>query len=56
MDDTTRSLVEELTKLVIYGAVSYLRIAGKSDEEIDQLFNEALEKFRTNKPEDLPNV
>ena len=56
MDETSKSLVEELVKLLIYGAVSYLTLTGKSKEDVDKFFSEALKKFKENKPEDLPDV
>ena len=52
----TGLLILELAKLTIQTYFSYMKIAGKTDEEIEEIYSEEKAKFTANKPEDLPEV
>ena len=49
-------LLVELAKLGIQVFFQSLRMAGKTPEEIDMMFQEEKATFLANKPEDLPDV
>jgi hypothetical protein len=56
MDPATSALVVEGVKLAMQICFTSMKIAGKTDAEIEQLFWEEKTKFEENRPEDLPDV
>jgi hypothetical protein len=56
MDQVTALALIEVAKTLINGAFSLMKTAGKTDEEIDLIYQGEKEKFVQNKPENLPDV
>jgi hypothetical protein len=56
MDPVTGALIVEGVKLAMQICFTGMKLAGKTDAEIDQLFLEEKAKFDANRPEDLPDV
>ncbi len=50
------AIMSELAKSALTSYFLYSRLAGMSEEEVHGVFLEEREKFRANKPEDLPDV
>jgi len=56
MDPATSALLVEGVKLAMQICFTSMKLAGKTDTEIDQLFWDEKAKFEANRPEDLPDV
>jgi hypothetical protein len=56
MDPVVALKLIELAITGIQGAFSLLEMAGKTAEEIDQIYAEEKAKFMVNRPENLPDV
>lgn len=56
MDETTKGLLVQAAVAGLQIVFTNLKIAGKSDAEISLLFADAYLKFKTNRPENLPDV
>lgn len=46
----------ELAKLLLSGYFQAVKLANKTDEEIDQIYQDEKAKFEQNKPSNLPDV
>lgn len=56
MDEKTSNMLVQLAVISLQGIFQMMKVAGKSEAEIDQLFWEEKGKFEARKPEDLPDV
>ena len=56
MDAATLVIISELAKFGITTFVAYLRQAGLTDEQIDQVFQEAKNGMLIRNPADIPNI
>lgn len=56
MDPATAALIVEGVKLAMQICFTSMKLAGKTDEEIDKLFWDERDKFDANRPGDLPDV
>ena len=56
LDPTLAAGLIELAKLSLQGYFSAMRQAGKTEDEINQLFEEEYAGFKARHPDDLPDV
>lgn len=56
MDPNIVAAIVEIAKLGIQSAFTMLRIAGKTDVEIEQFFQEQKDYFDAHPPDTLPDV
>ena len=56
MDAATLAIIAELAKFGIITFIAYLRQAGLTDEQIDQVFQEAKNRMLVRNPADIPNI
>lgn len=56
MDPVISALLLEGAKLALHSYLTHMKLAGKTEEEIDTAFQAELLKFKQNRPEDLPDV
>jgi hypothetical protein len=56
MDPVVGTMLVEGAKLALQVYFTNMKLANKTEEEIDLLFQEELYQFNENKPEDLPDV
>lgn len=56
VDPTIALSLIEVAKSLIQGYFTLMRQAGKTEEEIDLIYDAEKEKFEQNKPGDLPDV
>ena len=56
MQTTVIAALIELAKLGLNSYFSIMRLAGKTDAEIDSMFIDERERFKSNNPDDLPDV
>lgn len=56
MDATVTAGLIELAKFGIQSYLQAMKMAGKTDQEIEQMFQDEKRKFLERRPEDLPNV
>jgi hypothetical protein len=52
----TGLLIIEAARLALQSYFMQMQLAGKTEEEIEQIYNEEKIKFLANRPEDLPEV
>lgn len=56
MDETSKELLVQAAVMGLQMIFTNLKLAGKTDNEINALFTDEYLKFKTNRPENLPDV
>ena len=56
MDEQSKELLVQAAVMGLQMIFTNLKLAGKTDEEIDSLFAAEKLKFQQNRPENLPDV
>lgn len=52
----TELVILEAARLALQVYFMNIRLAGKTDEEIERIYSEERDKFIRNRPEDLPEI
>jgi hypothetical protein len=56
MDQAVVSILVEGAKIATQSYFNYMRLAGKTPEEIDAMYEEEKKRFMENDPADLPDI
>jgi hypothetical protein len=56
MDEQSKELLVQAAVMGLQMVFTNLKLAGKTDDEIDAMFTAERLKFKANRPEDLPDV